>query len=50
MALLPPIYLDAVVAIGFGDDPKNRSWIGTGFIFGQLIEMKENTDQKGYHL
>ncbi len=36
MALLPPIFLDTVVALGVGDDPAQRQWIGTGFIFGML--------------
>jgi hypothetical protein len=29
MSLLPPFYLDTVVAIGVGDDPSTRKWIGT---------------------
>lgn len=37
MALLPPFFLDTVVAIGVGDDPKTRTWIGTGFIYGGLL-------------
>ena len=36
MALIPPHYLDAVVAIGVGDDPEERKWIGTGFLYGLL--------------
>jgi hypothetical protein len=34
MALLPPFFLDTVVAIGVGEDPSTRQWIGTGFLFG----------------
>lgn len=34
MALLPPFFLDTVVAIGVGDDAAHRKWIGTGFIYG----------------
>jgi hypothetical protein len=37
MALLPPFMLDAVVAIGVGDDVSNRRWIGTGFLFGEAL-------------
>ncbi len=37
MALLPPFMLDAVVAIGVGDDVATRSWIGTGFLFGDAL-------------
>lgn len=36
MALLPPFFLDAVIALGVGDDPKERRWIGTGFLYGAL--------------
>ena len=34
MALIPPHFLDTVVAIGFGDDPEKRRWVGTGFLYG----------------
>jgi len=34
MPLLPPDYLDAVVAIGVGHTVTGRSWIGTGFFYG----------------
>jgi len=34
MALIPPRFLDTVVAIGFGDDPEKRRWIGTGLLYG----------------
>ncbi len=37
MALLPPFFLDTVVAIGTGEDPATRRWKGTGFLFGKLI-------------
>lgn len=37
MALLPPFMLDAVVAIGVGDDASTRRWIGTGFIYGDAL-------------
>jgi hypothetical protein len=36
MALLPPFFLDAVTAIGVGDDPAKRQWIGTGFLYGRF--------------
>lgn len=36
MALLPSFFLDAVNALGVGDDPAKRSWIGTGFLYGAL--------------
>ena len=41
MALLPPFFLDTVVAIGIGDDPKSRTWIGTGFLYGHRNKAAE---------
>jgi hypothetical protein len=46
MALLPPFFLDTVVAIGVGDDPNKRYWIGTGFIFGKYIEGSDKNGRK----
>lgn len=43
MALLPLFFLDAVVAIGVGDDPAKRNWSGTGFLYGVL---DRNSDEK----
>jgi len=50
MALLPPFYLDAVVAIGVGDDPAKRSWIGTGFIFGNYLPRISTAETKHHRL
>lgn len=50
MALLPPYFLNAVVALGVGDDPSKRQWIGTGFIFGHLIEKIPDKDEKLYQI
>lgn len=49
MALLPPHYLDTVVAIGTGPDPSQRRWVATGFIYGKLIRI-ENDNNKRYQL
>jgi len=38
MALLPPSFLDCVVAIG---NP-SKNWIGTGFLFGKLVQRSED--------
>jgi hypothetical protein len=46
MALLPPFCLHTVAAIGVGDDPSKRTWIGTGFLFGDLITPGVADDQK----
>jgi hypothetical protein len=50
MALLPPFYLDSVVAIGVGDDVTKRQWIGTGFIYGNLIARAKPDSGKRYNL
>ena len=42
MALIPPFFLDTVVAIGIGDNPNNRHWIGTGFIYGNLAGKNDD--------
>jgi hypothetical protein len=48
MALLPPFSLHTVAAIGIGDDPAQRQWIGTGFLFGNPVEPSsdEKADEK----
>ena len=43
MALLPPFFLDTVVAIGIGDTPTKRHWIGTGFIYGNFIGKNDKS-------
>ncbi|MHB8792553.1 MAG: S1 family peptidase [Thermoleophilia bacterium] len=42
MALLPPHYLDAVVALGIGPTAKERRWIGTGFFYAIPSEKKDS--------
>ena len=49
MALLPPFYLDAVVALGVGNDPATRSWIGTGFLYG-VWDQGSSGEDKGYYV
>lgn len=50
MALLPPFYLDTVVAIGSGAVPSKRNWVGTGFIYGKHVEDKGEGKNKSYLL
>ncbi len=50
MALLPPFFLDTVVAIGIGDDPSKRQWIGTGFLFGEIVDDNPEIKDKRYKL
>ena len=47
MALIPPFFLDSVVAIGFGDDPESR-YRATGFLYG--LFKNEATDKKKYSI
>ena len=52
MALIPPFFLDTVVAIGVNDDTSSRRWIGSGFIYGELVvnRTKEKHDKNSYML
>jgi Trypsin-like peptidase domain len=47
MALIPPFFLDAVVAVGFGADDK-PTYQATGFIYGHFTKQTDE-NQKGYH-
>jgi hypothetical protein len=49
MALLPPPFLDAVTAIGVGDDPAKRSWVGTGFLYGRFDKQVDDKS-KSYNV
>lgn len=49
MALLPPFMLDAVTAIGVGDDDSKRRWVGTGFLYGQFDKNVDETT-KSYNV
>jgi S1-C subfamily serine protease len=42
MALIPPIFLDSVIAIGSNDEKGELVWIGTGFLVGRLLETGNN--------
>lgn len=50
MALLPPFFLDSVVAIGIEDDPFKRQWIGTGFLFGKVVDDSLEQDKRQYKI
>ena len=49
MALIPAGYLNAVVAIGVGDVPERRKWIGTGFVYGQFLSCGSG-ESKNYRI
>ncbi|HTP54997.1 MAG TPA: serine protease [Thermoplasmata archaeon] len=50
MALIPPFFLDCVVAIGEIRANGDRSWAATGFIYGHLVarESPEKADYRTY--
>lgn len=50
MALLPPFFLHTVAAIGVGDDPAKRLWIGTGFLFGRLVQPPPGRGGKSWRV
>jgi S1-C subfamily serine protease len=47
MALIPPFFVDCVVAIGIGDAEGKRTWVASGFLYGYLIG---GADKKGYRV
>lgn len=47
MALIPPAFMDCVVAIGVINDKSEKKWIGTGFLFGKLLSNMSD-GQKQY--
>jgi len=52
MALIPPFFIDCVVAIGIEtkqNDKPIKKWIGTGFLFGKYLSSNsDNPKQKTY--
>jgi S1-C subfamily serine protease len=43
MALIPPFFLDCVVAIGFPDENGKPQYVATGFLYGKFIERVEES-------
>lgn len=50
MALIPPGFLDTVVAIGVGDSEKDRRWVGTGFLYGNLVATTATPPESSYNV
>lgn len=50
MALLPPFFLDCVVAIGTKDEKGVASWLASGFLYGRLMENIVETGMKRYYI
>lgn len=46
MALIPPFFLDCVVAIGTGDDAETRQWKASGFLYGFLTEFTDSREKR----
>lgn len=49
MALIPPFFLDCVVAIGVEKSDETMTWIGTGFLVGKFFK-KNDIGQNEYHI
>lgn len=45
MALIPPFFLDTVVAIGTVNEQGQTAWVGTGFLYGKF-ESKEGENKQ----
>jgi Trypsin-like peptidase domain len=50
MALLPPFFLDTVVAVGVGDDSSQRRWIASGFLYGVPVTAATPATPSTYRL
>lgn len=49
MALIPPFFLDCVVAIGVPGDKEETRWLASGFLLGKFVE-KIDEDQSNYRV
>lgn len=50
MPLLPPIFINTVVAIGIENEKKEKRWIGTGFCFGKAVDTKIELSKRKYFI
>src|SRR2546421_364739 len=51
MALIPPFFLDCVVAIGaLAPDGERTFWTGTGFLVGRFTGEIDADDARSYHI
>lgn len=41
MALIPPFFLDCVVALGVKNNDTKTSWVGTGFLYARLNKIEK---------
>jgi hypothetical protein len=49
MALIPPFFLDCIVAIGLVANDGSHQWMASGFLYGSFIENVSQTE-KTYHV
>ena len=49
MALIPPVFLDCVVAVGFPDEDGRKKWSASGFLYGKLVE-EGSAEEKTYEI
>ena len=49
MALIPPFFLDCVVAVGFPDEDGTKKWSASGFLYGKLVE-EGSAEEKTYEI
>ncbi len=45
MALIPPFFLDCVVAIGMENNSKEINWVASGFLYGHFMEKVGDQDR-----
>ena len=51
MALIPPVFLDCVVAIGIDVGEENRRWVASGFLYGNFLsKVDEKNNQYDVYL
>ncbi|MFT4663282.1 MAG: S1-C subfamily serine protease [Polaribacter sp.] len=51
MALIPPFFMDTVVAMGIQQSVNGKvkkTWVGTGFLFGQYVKTHDDPKKKDY--
>src|SRR6266849_4180466 len=49
MAVIPPFFLDCIVAIGFPDAEGNHQYAATGFIYGHFVQqIGDNKEYKTF--
>ncbi len=49
LALIPPFFLDCVIAIGVIKPNRQKDWVGTGFLVGRSF-TRNDSKTKSYHL